>query len=192
MPKQPEINVTEGDETGWETASSDTSHSSTSKQLSKPARPIKEKRHRRKRDKPAVYGPPIDPLEQYWVERAKLVKHLEKRFTKFLKRSREDYDRARNPPVRKASVPNQAASQAVAPPRKVGPAVNNQKQKNGNPAIMPTNAIGAARTGGTAVAVGQPSQTLPPIQASQDGGLSCVGAIKGVAKQKKAPIAQPA
>lgn len=34
-------------------------------------------------------------LEEYWIERAKFIKHLEKRTRKFVKRSKEDYDAAR-------------------------------------------------------------------------------------------------
>lgn len=103
----------EGDETGWETASSNPTP--TTKQFPPAQLPGPEEKAEKNKDRRKVSD---DPIEQYWRHRGRLVKHLEKRFEQFQKRSREDYDRARNPYPPKAKKP---AVQQPAPAPVPGP-----------------------------------------------------------------------
>jgi hypothetical protein len=73
-----------------DTESSQSSHSSTAHlPAAIPSRPI----HAQSSDIPVKKTQ--DPLEAYWRERAKFIKHLERRHQKFEKKSRADFDRAK-------------------------------------------------------------------------------------------------
>ena len=101
------VQVDEEEETGWETASTT---SITLPDPSVPPDPV-----RRSDKKPKLEGKHrgqsvINPLEQYWIERAKFIKHLGKRFRKFQDKSRADFENAKNP--------NKRVNQpAVSPPK---------------------------------------------------------------------------
>lgn len=157
-------NMTEsrdGNDTGWETASS-TSSTSTTSQLPPALIPVVQKRSKKrdKHSKPQRWGPPVNPLTQYWIERARLIKFLEKRFAKFQRKSREDYDRAKNPPRKQpaptAAVPARqhlapavqqavpAKQQAATAQTAQNPAVNHTRP-NANQEVGTMNAAGAAR-----------------------------------------------
>ncbi len=152
----------DGHETGWETASS--AFTPVSGQFPPPAASTEKKPRRKKdkRNKPIPCEPQINPLELYWVERAKLIKHLEKRFVKFEKKSREDYGRAKNPP-REKQQNRQVVSAQQLPPRQVTQQqVDAPKAENGKATEMSGLAVGAMRSvvgRGMAINVSQTCRT---------------------------------
>ena len=181
MPRE----VSEGDETGWETASSVPSISTSSQLTTNTQQPLNEKKSKRRESRRILYGPPINPLEQYWDERARLIHHLEKRFITFQKRSRQDYDRARNPPLRRVPVQNRAAPRPPAPRRKdESPAVEqkgqqHQQQQNKDMSASVVGTVKAGmRRGGAAAVVG-----LSP-QAGMMAGRSPAKARTGKAEMR--------
>lgn len=127
---------------GWETTSTASTHSTPTSKLNPPssASPVRSSHHKQAASskQPSATAPKPTPpaaqasrqsvLDQYWIERAKFIKHLEKRSKKFAKRSKEDYDAARwgkeKPrPIKKAAShpkaavpPKQAPLAPVLPP----------------------------------------------------------------------------
>ena len=74
---------------------------------------------------------PTDPLERYWHERDRLIRHLEKRFSRFQKRSREELERARKQ-KKEAKQKKDATRQParVTPQPKAGKPFNSDQRKN--------------------------------------------------------------
>ena len=96
-----------GEGSDWESISSNP----------QPQQPIDNKGTRRKAKEQTQKKPQTrsgDPLQDYWTERAKLIKRLEKRFKRFQKKSREDFEKARNP--KRSAPPVKATSSAQASP----------------------------------------------------------------------------
>lgn len=89
-------NISDQSEEDWETtpisSTSSTHLPSTNSDLSSDTNPPPiESKDPIQSTQPQLH----DVLDEYWIERARFIKHLEKRAKKFAKRSKEDYDAAR-------------------------------------------------------------------------------------------------
>ena len=120
-----DLGVVEEEDTGWETSST---ASSNSPNLSLP--PASEKQTNKEHELDRVHRGLkfANPLEQYWIERDKFIKHLEKRFRKFQDKSKVDLDTAKNPQKRTNQPvvpPTQLNNKTV--PQKSTPQSNPQK-----------------------------------------------------------------
>jgi hypothetical protein len=77
-------------------------------------------------DRLSPRDPDVDPLEAYWIERAKFIKHLERRQKKFAKKSKADLDKAKG--IKKPKKVKPAAS--IAPSNPEQPILNLSSKKS--------------------------------------------------------------